>query len=122
MRNFRNLEIWNNAIELAKNIYLLTSQLPASEKYGLASQMQRAAVSISSNIAEGASRRTENDFARFLDIALGSSFELETQLIITKEIEFITQDELDTQLNFLNILQKQINTLVTKIRRTAASK
>ena len=118
MRNFRNLEIWNNAIELAKNIYLLTSQLPASEKYGLASQMQRAAVSISSNIAEGASRRTENDFARFLDIALGSSFELETQLIITKEIGFKTQDELDTQLKTLSTLQKQINTLITKIRRT----
>ena len=121
MRNFRNLDIWNNAIELAKGIYLLTSKLPSTEKYGLVSQMQRAAISISSNIAEGASRRTENDFARFLDIALGSSFELETQLIITKEIGFITQDELDTQLNFLNILQKQINTLVTKIRRTAAS-
>ena len=118
MRNFRNLEIWNNAIELAKNIYLLTSQLPSSEKFGLANQMQRAAVSISSNIAEGASRKTENDFARFLDIALGSSFELETQLIITKEIGFITQEQLDIQLITLNTLQKQMNSLVTKIRKS----
>jgi four helix bundle protein len=121
MRNFRNLEIWNNAIELTKAIYILTDLLPCSEKYGLASQMQRAAVSIASNIAEGASRKTEVDFARFLDIALGSSFELETQLIISKEIGFISQELLDTQLNTLNTLQKQINSLVSKIRRTAVS-
>lgn len=118
MRNFRNLEIWKNAIELAKGIYFLTNQLPSSEKFGLANQMQRAAVSISSNIAEGASRKTENDFARFLDIALGSSFELETQLIITKEIGFITQEQLDIQLITLNTLQKQMNSLVTKIRKS----
>ena len=116
MRNFRNLEIWNNAIEIAKAIYIITSKLPNTEKYGLASQMQRAAVSISSNIAEGASRRTEIDFARFLDIAIGSSFELETQLIIAKEIGYISQGDLDIQINTLNTLQKQINTLVTKIR------
>ena len=116
MRNFRNLEIWNSGIAIAKTIYILTNQLPDSEKYGLSSQMRRAAVSISSNIAEGASRKSEVDFARFLDIAIGSSFELETQLIITKEIGFITQEQLDAQLNTLNTLQKQINKLVTKIR------
>lgn len=121
MRNFRNLEIWDSAITLAKAIYILTSKLPSSEKYGLTSQMQRAAVSISSNIAEGASRKSEIDFARFLDIAIGSTFELETQLIITKEIGFITEDELKGQLETLNILQKKINSLVTKIRRTAKS-
>ena len=76
MRNFRNLEIWTRGIELVKEIYKLTSKFPSNEKFGLISQMQRASVSIPSNIAEGCSRNSDVEFKRFLEIAIGSSFEL----------------------------------------------
>ncbi|MCF6171885.1 MAG: four helix bundle protein [Bacteroidales bacterium] len=117
MRNFREFDIWKRSIQLAKNIYQLTEKLPNSEKYGLASQIQRAAVSIASNIAEGASRRSEVDFARFIEIALGSAFEVETQLLLMKELNYITESNYKSQLEDLNTLQKMMNKLLTKIRQ-----
>jgi four helix bundle protein len=117
MRNFRNLEIWNKAISLSKNIYVLTNQFPDKERFGLISQLQRAAVSIASNIAEGSSRRSETDFARFLEISQGSAFEIETQLTIAKEIGYIKEDQFVDMITELNIIQKQINQLITKIRQ-----
>ena len=116
MRNFRTLEIWQNAIILAKEIYQITSQFPDKERFGLISQLQRAAVSVASNIAEGSARRSEVDFARFLEIAQGSTFEIETQLIIAKEIGYISTVQFEEFIKELNILQKQINQLITKIR------
>jgi four helix bundle protein len=94
MRNFREFDIWKSAVKLAKDAYSITGVFPSSEKYGLASQIQRAAVSIASNIAEGSSRHSEIDFARSLEISLGSSFELETQMIIAKELGFVPEDSL----------------------------
>jgi len=79
MRDFRKSEIWKDAVAFARKIYQLTATFPVYEKYGLGSQMNRSVVSIASNIAEGCSRKSNIDFSRFLDIALGSSFELETQ-------------------------------------------
>ena len=117
MRNFRKLEIWNRAIALSKNLYTLTSQFPDTERFGLISQIQRASVSIASNIAEGSSRSSETDFARFLEIAQGSAFETETQLTIAKEIGYIQEDHFDDMIAELNVLQKQINQLITKIRK-----
>ncbi|MCH8873996.1 four helix bundle protein [candidate division KSB1 bacterium] len=76
MRNFRNLNIWTEGIGIVKQVYKIAELLPSDEKYGLKSQICRAAVSIPSNIAEGCSRNSEIDFKRFLEIALGSSFEL----------------------------------------------
>ena len=116
MRNFRNLEIWKNAIELTKMIYKVCGDFPNTEKYGLKSQIQRAAVSVASNIAEGSSRRSEVDFARFLEISIGSAFEVETQLIIAKELGYISEPDYESILSHLQILQKQINALLTKIR------
>jgi four helix bundle protein len=95
MRNFRNLEIWKRSIELSKEIYRITSHFPAEERYGITSQMQRASVSIASNIAEGASRKSEVDFARFLEMAIESAFEVETQLIIACGIGYIKPSEQD---------------------------
>ena len=89
MRNFRNLNIWKEGIEIVKEIYKLSQKLPSEEKFGLRSQITRAAVSIPSNIAEGCSRRTAKDFARFLDSALGSSFELETQIMLCVLIKYV---------------------------------
>ena len=94
MRNFRSLNIWKDGIVLVKRIYKLTDCVPYEEKYGLKSQMCRAVVSIPSNIAEGCSRNSETEFKRFLEIAIGSAFELETQLIILSELKFIVKEQL----------------------------
>lgn len=85
MRDFRQLNIWKGSITLATQIYALTNAFPATEIYGLSRHMQRASVSIASNIAEGSSRSSETEFDRFLEISIGSAFEIESQLIITHE-------------------------------------
>ena len=79
MRNFREYDIWIDGIQLVNDVYDLVDNFPSNEKFSLSSQITRSAVSIPSNISEGASRNSEKDFARFLEISLGSSFELETQ-------------------------------------------
>jgi len=117
MRDFRKLEIWSNAIKLTKEIYYISDGFPEKEKFGLTSQVRRAAVSIPSNIAEGASRRSQPDFVRLLEIALGSAFEVETQLIIAKEIGYIEEGTFAKCLDELTILQKQINQLISSIRK-----
>ena len=93
MKNFKKLKVWQNGIEIVKHTYQLTSLLPEEEKYNLSSQMKRSSVSIPSNIAEGSNRRSEKDYLRFLEIAQGSCFELETQLIIAQELGFIKKGE-----------------------------
>jgi|TARA_B100001964_G_scaffold144545_1_gene159184 four helix bundle protein len=117
MRNFRKLDIWKKAIELTKLIYKITVDFPITEKYGLKSQIQRASVSVASNIAEGSSRRSEVDFARFLEMSIGSAFEVETQLIIAKELGYISKSNYESILSHIQILQRQINALLTKIRQ-----
>jgi carbamoyl-phosphate synthase large subunit len=84
--HFRELEVWQLAMSLAKCVYEPTAEFPRDERYGLASQLQRAAVSIPSNIAEGNARSSTRDYARFVSIALGSSAELQTQLLISNEL------------------------------------
>jgi four helix bundle protein len=117
MRNFRSLNIWKEGITLVKRIYKLVEILPNEEKYGLKSQICRAAVSIPSNIAEGCSRSSEIEFKRFLEIAIGSAFELETQLIIIDELEFVPKEHLNPIFELLNNEQKMINGLISKIKR-----
>lgn len=115
MRDFRKLEIWAKGMVLVKEIYVLTKQLPDNEKFGLVSQMQRCAVSIPSNIAEGCSRNSELEFKRFLEIAIGSAFELETQIIICNELGFLNNEKTDLLINQLSTLQKQLNSLISII-------
>ena len=122
MRDFRKLEIWQRGVGIAREIYILTKTFPVKEKFGLCSQIERAAVSIASNIAEGASRQSESDFARYLEIAVGSSFEVETQLFIAKEIGYISEDTLQQHLKELDILQKQTNQLIQKLRKSPKAK
>ncbi|MEJ7822926.1 MAG: four helix bundle protein [Chitinophagaceae bacterium] len=86
MRNFKELRIWQKGIEIAVKTFQLTDTFPKEDKYGICQQMTRSGVSILSNIAEGSSRRSEKDYARFIEISLGSSFELETQLIISEKL------------------------------------
>lgn len=117
MRDFRKLEIWEKGMELVKETYNLVSQLPESEKYGLISQMQRCAVSIPSNIAEGCSRNSEVEFKRFLEISMGSAFELETQMILCNKLGYLSTEKIKLLINQINTLQKQLNSLISKIAK-----
>jgi four helix bundle protein len=94
-KGFRELRVWNRAIDLTALIYKLTAEFPNAEIYGLSSQMRRAAVSIASNIAEGSARGTKKDFRQFVLIAKGSNCELQTQLVIASRLSFATQERLD---------------------------
>lgn len=88
MRNFRTLKIWQKGMAIAIGAYELTNTFPREERFGLTGQITRAAVSIPSNIAEGSSRNSEKDYKRFIEHALGSIFELETQLLLAKSLRF----------------------------------
>ena len=91
MFNFEKLETWQKAIEFADSIYEITRSFPVDERFGLTNQMRRAAVSISSNIAEGAARNSRNDYARFLEIATGSLFEVVSQSFIGQRQGFVSE-------------------------------
>ena len=89
MNNYKELRVWQSSVDFAVNTYKATEELPIDERYGLTSQIRRSAVSISSNIAEGAGRNTSGEFNQFLGIAYGSTCELETQLIIANRLKFL---------------------------------
>lgn len=89
MHNFNNLHIWQKGMDVATDIYTLCETLPHQEQYGLISQMQRSAVSIPSNIAEGAGRTTDKEFSHFMGISIGSAFELYTQILLSERIGYI---------------------------------
>ncbi|MBD0779383.1 four helix bundle protein [Maribacter sp. ANRC-HE7] len=116
MRDFRKLDIWKNGIELVKQIYILYENLPNEEKFGLRAQITRAAVSVPSNIAEGCSRNSEIEFKRFLEIAIGSLFEIETHLLIFKELCLIAPENLEPILVSITKEEKMTNSLITKIK------
>ena len=92
MRNFRELSIWQRSRILAKDIYLLTEELPSAEKFGLRSQLRRAAISVPSNISEGRGRATTRQFSHFLDISTGSLCEMETQILLCSDLNLLRKD------------------------------
>lgn len=100
--------IWKKSMALVKDVYILTSEMPSEEKFGLVSQIRRCAVSIPSNIAEGAGRNNKNEFVQFLGIASGSCYELETQLILLSELNFKKEDEVSALLENLIEIKKMI--------------
>ncbi|HUH32527.1 MAG TPA: four helix bundle protein [Daejeonella sp.] len=109
MHNFKDLRVWQKSIDLTTEIYAMLSYFPAEEKFGLVSQMKRAAVSIPSNIAEGAGRNSNKEFKHFLSISLGSLFEIETQLIIANRLRLINT-EVTQELNIkISDLQRMIS-------------
>lgn len=116
MDNFRSLIVWKRSVELATEIYKMTTDFPNNELYGLTSQIRRSAVSISSNIAEGAGRRSKKEFANFLGISYGSACELETQLLIAKNLEYLKEDDFETLFKELNEIQKMLYVLEKKQR------
>jgi four helix bundle protein len=121
MRNFRDLRIWQKGMEIVREVYRLTPLLPDEEKYGLKSQLQRAAVSISSNIAEGCSRDSERDFKWFLHIAIGSAYERETQLTISQQLDLIPKNKVESILLLLSEEQKMINSFISAIKTRKAN-
>jgi four helix bundle protein len=110
MHNFRQLNIWKDSMQLAKAVYLLTNNFPNNEKYGLISQINRASISVPSNIAEGSSRSSNKEFRHFLSIALGSLFELETQVVLSQELRYMELEASETLISKIIQLQKMIAT------------
>jgi len=110
------LDVWKKSIELVASIYKITSSFPKEELYGLTSQIRRAAVSLPSNIAEGAARNHVNEFRQFLYIALASGAELETQLIIAKMLGFITDEKSQELINELNSISRMLQGLIKSIK------
>ncbi len=113
--DYNDLHVWKESMELVTTIYKLTNQFPADERFGLIDQMRRAAVSIPSNIAEGHARKSKIDFARFLRISLGSCTELETQVIIANNLEYVSKNEITPILEKSLIIRKMISKLITTL-------
>ncbi|MDP1545815.1 MAG: four helix bundle protein [Anaerolineales bacterium] len=117
IKSYRDLLIWQKGIALVKRIYQETAQFPDTERYGLTNQMRRAAVSIPSNIAEGQARQHSGEFRQFLFIALGSIAELETQILISQDLGFLSEEiSTSLQVNLLE-LQKMTRTLASRLSK-----
>lgn len=116
MRNFKELEVWKEARVLTKDIYLLTNDLPQDEKFGLISQIQRCVISIPANIAEGSAKDSQKDFLRYLQISLGSSFELESHLILCVDLEFFNHERVESHFQNNNRLQKRLSSLMKYVK------
>lgn len=111
--SYKNLVVWQKAIQLAKEVYSVTEDFPKIEQFGLISQMRRCVVSIASNIAEGSKRQTNKDFRQFLSIAYGSGAELETQLIISKELGYLSENNIKNAENILEEIMKMLNKMMS---------
>lgn len=106
MHNLFELKIWHRSIDLSVNVYKATASFPREEIYGLTSQIRKSSVSIPSNIAEGAGRNSNNEFGHFLGISNGSSYELQTQLIISNKLKLINDEVVNSLLKEIDELQK----------------
>ena len=115
MVSYKELVVWEKSILLVESIYTITRSFPDDEKFGLTSQMRRSAVSIPSNIAEGHDRKSPKEFNQFLRIAYGSSSELETQLIISQKLGFLSQNTFENTMNNLIQIRKMLNKLISSI-------
>lgn len=112
MKNFKQLLIWQNGIQITKLVYQQLEKIPRNARYELESQMIRSAISIPSNIAEGSSRSSAKDYKRFLEISLGSAYELETQLILTLEVHGVNTESIISE---VHSEQKMIASLINKL-------
>lgn len=106
--NFKNLKIWQKAVDLAVKVYGITKDFPVEEKFGITSQMRRSSVAIPSNIAEGTARNSSKAFSNCLDISLGESFELETQAIIANRVGILDEDQFGQLSEEVSEIQKMI--------------
>lgn len=114
---FEKLNVWKNTRDLTKNIYIITKGFPSDEKFGLVSQMRRAVISISSNIAEGSSKKSKKDQANFYNIAYSSSMELLSQLILSNDLGYITELSLNSTRTNIELITNQLNALRNAITK-----
>ena len=114
-RNYRDLVVWQDSIQLAKAIYKLTEKFPKHETYALGDQVRRAMVSVPSNIAEGQARKAPGDFRRFLRIALGSLAEVDTQLVLAQEFAYLTKEDVDSLFEQIQLLRKKLYALINSL-------
>ncbi len=112
MGSYKNLIAWQKGVELSKAVYQLTAKFPADERFGLVNQMRRCSVSIPSNIAEGYGRGSDNETVHFLYVSLGSSNELDTQLTISYQLTFVSDEEYDNIICLNNEVNKMIASLI----------
>jgi len=117
-RPHHKLEVWKRSLNFVTKIYEITAKFPADEKFGLVSQMRRAAVSIPSNIAEGAARNSKKEFINFLHISQGSAAELETQILISRNLNFINSSQTEPLLQELEDISRMIIGLQKSLRRS----
>lgn len=117
MHNFEKLLFWQKSIELAKEVYIICAELPRDEKFGLISQIKRSSVSIPSNIAEGAGRNNDREFYHFFGIANASSFELQTQLILTRELNLLNALKVNSLISNINEIQRMIYTFKSNLKK-----
>lgn len=116
MHRFKELGIWKRSRSFCSLIYKVTSNFPESEKFGLTNQLRRASVSIPSNIAEGSSRNSNKDFIRFLRIAIGSAYEIETQLLIAYDLHFLSKENLQKLTQELEEIIKMTSKFTTTLK------
>jgi len=115
MKDFRVLRVWKKSHQLVIDIYAVSKNFPKDELYGLVSQIRRSAVSIPSNISEGCGRLSDAELARFMVIASGSASELEYQLLLSKELDFITLKEYEVLANDLTEIHKMLHSFIKKL-------
>ena len=119
-QNYRDLIVWQKAMSLAKQIYALCGTLPPHQRFGLTQQLQRAAVSVPSNIAEGKGHRSDPEFVRFLFHARGSLLELQTQILIARRLEYLSEEKADKLCRSGDGIARGLNALINRFRPKAA--
>jgi len=115
VRDYKDLDVWNRSMDLVVDVYDVVKSFPQEEQYSLVSQIKRSAISIPSNISEGASRNSKKELVQFFYIALGSASELETQLLISKKLGYSTN--LDNLFSEITIIRKMLNSLISSLKR-----
>ena len=115
-RNYKDLTVWQKAMDLTEEVYRLVKILPKEETYSLSDQIRRSVVSVPSNIADGQGRESKNEFRSFLSIAKGSLSELETQLLICVRLKYFSESDIETSLSLSNEIDKMLTTLILKLK------
>ena len=116
MHRFKELDIWKLSREFCSEVYAITATFPETEKFGITSQLRRASVSVPSNIAEGCSRNSNKDFSRFLEITIGSLYELETQLLISNDLGFVSEKKTQELIQKLTAIVKMTSKLKSSLK------
>ena len=117
LKGYRELIVWKRAMDLVVEAYELVKRLPKQEQYSLSDQIRRSVISIPSNIAEGNGRNSDKDYIRFLSMARGSQYELETQLMLCTRLGYLSDDDIDKSLNLCDEIGRMLNALITRLEK-----